>query len=148
MLATVGRRAIVPSFRTLRPVTVCPRVSSVQRSFVHTRVRQQEECPQPIYVTVPESAVTQYQIASALNEVYESFMRTWTWLTAVPEETVEQEEAAQPSYLSSFLLARGTYKPHFKKRKRTFGFLKRLSTHGGRKVLERRQAKGRQRMAA
>lgn len=40
-----------------------------------------------------------------------------------------------------------TYKPKKKKRVRTHGFLKRMKTAGGKKVLSRRRAKGRKRIA-
>ena len=39
-----------------------------------------------------------------------------------------------------------TYHPHKLKKKRTQGFLKRMSTPGGRRVIKRRRAKGRWRL--
>ncbi|HSW11164.1 MAG TPA: 50S ribosomal protein L34 [Bacillota bacterium] len=41
-----------------------------------------------------------------------------------------------------------TFQPNVKRRKRRHGFLKRMSTAGGRRVVGRRRAKGRARISA
>ncbi|HMK55633.1 MAG TPA: 50S ribosomal protein L34 [Dissulfurispiraceae bacterium] len=40
-----------------------------------------------------------------------------------------------------------TYNPHRSRRKKTHGFLTRMSTRGGRRILKNRRAKGRSRLA-
>lgn len=40
-----------------------------------------------------------------------------------------------------------TYKPHKGRRKKTHGFLTRMSTKGGQRILKNRRAKGRVRLA-
>lgn len=62
-------------------------------------------------------------------------------LLAVPPATEAVTEAG------GMQLIKRTYQPSVVRRKRTHGFLSRLATRDGRKVLERRRRKGRARLA-
>jgi large subunit ribosomal protein L34 len=64
---------------------------------------------------------------------------------ATAEGTAEGGAAAADD---AIMWVKRTYQPNFLRRKRKHGFLKRLKTTAGRKVLKKRERKGRWRLAA
>jgi len=65
---------------------------------------------------------------------------------AAAEGTAEEGGAAAAD--DAIMWVKRTYQPNFLRRKRKHGFLKRLKTTAGRKVLKKRERKGRWRLAA
>ena len=68
---------------------------------------------------------------------------------AAAEGTAEEGGAAAAAAADDAIMwVKRTYQPNFLRRKRKHGFLKRLKTTAGRKVLKKRERKGRWRLAA
>jgi ribosomal protein L34 len=69
------------------------------------------------------------------------------WITFCQEHNQDQNRQDTKSLIQYFLMQRLT-KNNKTKAKRKYGFLERMASHGGQKVLKRRRAKQRTRLSA
>ncbi|KAL2007049.1 hypothetical protein VTN00DRAFT_8487 [Thermoascus crustaceus] len=108
--------------------------SATTRTFSSLLFQQQQPCQQSSRI-------------SSLLRTSPSFpsATTTTSSSLIPTQTPAQQQQQARSFSASASLAgkRNTYNPSRRVQKRRHGFLARLRSRGGRKILMRRRAKGR-----
>ena len=113
------------------------------RSYIpnHTRVNSTTQLNHVNPVTHTRIQNDMYNSNPLLRESERKMMISFPMIINEYEYPIEQNQCL-------LLKTKRTYQPHYGKRRRKHGFLARVRTVGGRKVLQRRRAKGRQKLSA